>query len=84
MDIVLDTAFVLVVVAFLKKQFILDGNVVLVVAFLIALAVAAAPLIGGLVPAAAPWIKVLLDNAPAVAPAGALLFYCEVNRCFNI
>jgi cell division protein FtsW (lipid II flippase) len=62
MDIVLDVAFVLAVVAFLKKQFILDGNVVLVVAFLIALAVAAAPLIGGLVPAAAPWIKILLDT----------------------
>ena len=62
MNTVLDIAFVLVIVAFVKEQFGLKKYAVLIVAFAIALAFAFAPLLAGLFPAASPWIKAVLDT----------------------
>lgn len=60
MDTVLDIAFVVAVVAFIKEQFKLNGYAVLIVAFVIALLFGIAPLIAQLVPAAGPWLDVFL------------------------
>ena len=62
MDTVLDVAFVLLVTAFLKKQFGLVDGKVLVAAFGVALVFAFAPLIASLLPAFAPWMDALLKT----------------------
>ena len=62
MNTVLDVAFVIALVAFLKEQFGLQGPTVLVCAFIIALGFGVAPLIAGMFPAIAPFIQVLLTT----------------------
>jgi hypothetical protein len=62
MNTVLDIAFVVALVAFLKQQFGLAGSTVLIVAFIIALGFGLAPLIAGSFPAAAPYIQVILTT----------------------
>lgn len=63
MDIVLDVAFVVAIVAFLKEQFGLTGKIVLLYAFLVALFFGFAPLIAELIPVAAPFIVVIVKVA---------------------
>lgn len=60
MDIVLDVAFIIAVTAFFKEQLQIGGKAALGLAFLVALIVGIAPLIGGMVPAAAPFIDVVI------------------------
>lgn len=56
MDAVLSVAFVVALVAFLKKQFQLVGWKVLLSAFLVALVVAYVPVVEAQFPAAQVWI----------------------------
>lgn len=60
MNIVLDVAFVIALVAFVKTQMGLTGRAVLFVAFLICVIFGIAPLIAALIPVAAPFIDVIL------------------------
>jgi hypothetical protein len=62
MNTVLDIAFVLVIVSFLKEQLGLKGYAVLGVAFVVALIFGIAPLVAQLLPEAAPWLTVFLDT----------------------
>lgn len=62
MNTVLDIAFVIALVAFLKQQFGLTGGTVLIVAFFIALGFGIAPLIAGMFPSAAPFIQVVVTT----------------------
>ena len=62
MDTVLDIAFVIALVAFLKQQFGLGGGAVLIAAFIIALGFGFAPLISGMFPNAAPFIQVVVTT----------------------
>jgi len=54
---VLTVAFIIAVVAFFKEQFGLSGKAALLAAFVVALVVGLAPLIGVTIPALAPWIE---------------------------
>ena len=60
MNEILTIAFVLAATAFFKQQFGLSGKGALLCAFLISLFVGLAPLIGSLLPAAAPFVDVLI------------------------
>lgn len=60
MDIVLDVAFVIAVVAFIKEQFGVTGKTVLLWAFLVCVVIGVAPLIASAFPIAAPYISVVL------------------------
>lgn len=62
MDTVLDIAFVIALVAFLKQQFGLTGATVLIAAFIIALGFGLAPLVMGMFPSAEPFIQVILTT----------------------
>jgi hypothetical protein len=62
MDIVLNVAFVVAVVAFLKQQFGITGKVVLIWAFLICLLFGIAPLIMQAFPIVAPWVQVIFTT----------------------
>lgn len=62
MNIVLDVAFVIALTAFLKEQFGLTGRAVLIWAFVIALGFGFAPLIAYLIPAASPFIQVIITT----------------------
>lgn len=57
---ILTIAFVLAATAFFKAQFGLNGKIALLCAFLVALTVGLAPLVGGLLPATAPFVDVLI------------------------
>ena len=60
MNEILTIAFVLAAAAFFKQQFGLSGKGALLCAFLVSLAIGLAPLIGGLLPIAAPFVDVLI------------------------
>lgn len=60
MDIVLDVAFVIAVVAFLKEQFSLKGSAVIAWAFVVTLIFGFAPLIATMLPPIAPFVDALL------------------------
>jgi len=62
MDTVLDVAFVIALVAFLKTQFGLAGPTVLIAALIIALGFGFAPLIAEMIPSAAPFIQVIVTT----------------------
>lgn len=63
MEIVLDIAFVVAIVAFLKEQLGVSGKIVLLYAFLVALFFGFAPLIAGLAPPIAPFLDVIVKVA---------------------
>ncbi len=60
MDIVLNVAFVISVVAFIKTQFEISGKAVLFWAFVVSLIFGIAPLIGNLIPVINPFLEVVL------------------------
>lgn len=60
MEIVLDVAFVVAVVAFIKTQFEVTGKAVLFWAFVVCLVIGFAPLVAGLIPAISPFLEVLI------------------------
>ena len=62
MDYVIDAAFIVVVIGFLKAQFGLAGKGALIGAFVIALLFGLAPLLAQFVPAAAPFVDVFLKT----------------------
>lgn len=62
MDFVLDTVFVLAVVAFVKEQFKIKGTAVLIVAFVICLAYGITPIVNEMFPNIAPFVKVLWNT----------------------
>lgn len=60
MNIVLDVAFIVACVAFFKEQLDVKGKIVLLYVFLVALAVAFAPLLVASFPVAGPYIEAVL------------------------
>lgn len=62
MDFVLDAAFVLAVVAFLKEQFKIKGVAVLLCAFVICLAYGFTPIVNEMFPNISPFVKVLWNT----------------------
>lgn len=57
MDEILTVAFIIAVTAFFKEQFGFTGKSALAAAFLVALIVGLAPLVGSAFPPLAPWIE---------------------------
>ena len=81
MDTVLDVAFVIAIVAFIKTQIGLVGPAVLGVAFAVALFFGLAPLIATMIPVAAPFIKVVLDTVVLfLGAAGSVDFIHSITR----
>ena len=60
MDLVLDVALIIAIVAFFKEQLGVQGKIVLLYVFLVALAVGFAPLLIASFPVAGPYIEVVL------------------------
>jgi hypothetical protein len=62
MDVVFDVVFIIALVAFIKTQLHITGRAVLGIAFLVALFVAFAPIVGGLFPPVAPFLVAIVQT----------------------